>query len=120
MSMFGNKEKVAKAAQEIADTLLITEHIKELKDAQKVLQDDIASLDKRLASIEATIEKIGVEVKFEAMKEVQAGLTQMQSAVFEKFSQMAVDIDRIKQSRQVLPNGHNEIEAPTVPNISGD
>lgn len=108
MSIFGSKDKVAKAAQEIADTLRVTEHIKELKKAQAELQDQIVFLDKRLTTIEAGLEKIGAEVKLEALREVQGGLSQMQGTLFSKFSEMAVDIDRIKRLNHKLQNEDDE------------
>lgn len=115
MSILGRKDKVAEAAEEIANTLRATEHIKELKEAQREIQEQINLLDQRMNKIEAALGKISSDVKLEALRELQSTLTQMQGTIFDKFSEMAVDIDRLKRSDQSV-----EIEADDVKSIQFD
>ena len=53
-----SREKIEKAAQEVADQLMLVEHVKVLQQGQKQMADAIALIDGRLRQIEGAMPRL--------------------------------------------------------------
>ncbi|MGL3208291.1 hypothetical protein [Bradyrhizobium sp. BR 1433] len=93
-----SREKIQKTAQEIADHLRLTDHIKGLQQAQKEMADAIASLGDRIKNLETELRVIKAETKLEAVRETQQVLNSVQGAFHDKLTEIAVRISHIESS----------------------
>jgi hypothetical protein len=64
-----SREKMAKAASELAEHLQIIENIRSLQTGQKELADALNSLGERFTQMQAEMHALKAETKFEALKE---------------------------------------------------
>lgn len=97
------REKMAKAAVELAEHLQIVENIRALQIAQKQLADELNLINKNYNEVRAEISILRAEIKFEAIKEtqiiingVQGGLNQRLEAISNKLAVM--EVDRVNSS----------------------
>jgi hypothetical protein len=97
--MVWGRDKVAKAAQEIADHLKLIEHVKALQTGQKDLAAAIARLDDRLRMIEAEIRSIRSETALQAVREAQSIVNAVQGHLNERIEKVAVDVAVLRHDR---------------------
>ncbi len=81
--MFGgfNREKMAKAAAELAEHLTIIENIRALQTAQKELAEGMKSTNDRILELYAEVRALRAELKFECLKETQAIVNSVQGGL---------------------------------------
>jgi hypothetical protein len=91
MSWF-NRDKVAKAAQEIADSLTIPENVKALQTAVKEVADAVRRLDDRLRVIEGELRAAKAEIRGDALRETQAIVNAVQGGLNQRIQEIAVDV----------------------------
>jgi hypothetical protein len=91
-----SREKIGKAAQEVADHLMLVENVKALQQGQKQMADAIALLDTRLRQIEADMRAVKAEAKFEAIKETTHMLQSVQGAFHEKLTHLTVKVAQLE------------------------
>lgn len=91
-----SREKIGKAAQEIADHLALIENVKALQVGQKEIANAVAALGSRIGSIEGELRAMRAEIKLEALKETQQMLNSVQGAFHEKLTDITVRVSRIE------------------------
>lgn len=107
--MFG-REKLAQAAKELADHLLVVESIKALQTAQKELADAIKKLDQRIRRIENDLQVIKAETKLDALRETQSVINAVQGGLNQRIEDLAVKIAVMQsESKKAVPLG-----SPTI------
>ena len=91
-----SREKIGKAAQEVADHLMLVEHVKALQQGQKQMADAIALIDLRLGRMEADMRAVSAEAKFEAIKEATHMLQSVQGAFHDKLTHLTVKVTQLE------------------------
>ncbi len=91
MSLFG-REKVAKAAQDIADHLNLVDNVKALQELQKELSDSVSRLDERLRAVEAELRAAKAEIRSDALRETQNIVNAVQGGLNQRIQDLAVDL----------------------------
>jgi cell fate (sporulation/competence/biofilm development) regulator YmcA (YheA/YmcA/DUF963 family) len=91
-----NREKIGKAAQEVADHLMLVEHVKVLQQGQKQMADAIALVDSRLRQFEADVRAAKAETKFEAIKETTHLLQSVQGAFHDRLTHLTVKVAQLE------------------------
>ena len=92
-----SKEKIAKAAEEIANQLQVVEHIKALQVAQKELADSIKLQGDRIRNIETELRALKAETLFQAIKETQSIVNSVQGGLNQRMETLAVQVALIQQ-----------------------
>jgi predicted nucleic acid-binding Zn-ribbon protein len=117
-------EKIGQAAQEVADQLLLTEHVKALQQGQKQMADAIALIDSRLRQIETDIRAVTAEAKFEAIKETTHMLQTIQGAFHDKLTHLTLKVAQLENgdgaSSGALPALSNETLQDGVQAVGDD
>jgi predicted translin family RNA/ssDNA-binding protein len=91
-----SREKIGKAAQEVADHLMLVEHVKALQQGQKQMADAIALIDSRFRQFEADMRAAKAETKLEAIKEATHLLQSAQDAFHEKITRLTVKVAQLE------------------------
>ncbi len=91
-----SREKIGKAAQEVADHLMLVEHVKALQQGQKQMADAIALFDRRLRQFEAELRAAKAETKFEAVKETTQLLQSVQDAFHDRLTHLTVKVAQLE------------------------
>jgi hypothetical protein len=92
-----SREKIGKAAPEIADHLMLVDNLKALQQAQKEMASALAVLDDRIRKIEAEIRAVKAEVKLDAIKETQQMLNAVQGAFHDKLVDLTVRVSHVEK-----------------------
>jgi uncharacterized protein YeeX (DUF496 family) len=87
-----SREKIAKAAQDLADHLQIIENVKALQTAQKEMADAIRALDDRVRSIEIDMRAMKAEIRLDAIREVQTLVNAVQGGLNQRIEDIAVKL----------------------------
>jgi hypothetical protein len=100
-----SRERIEKAAQEVADQLMLVEHVKVLQQGQKQIADAIALIDGRLRQIETDIRAVKAEAKFEVIKETTQMLQSVQDSFHDKLATLGAKVAQFeKRRRPVAPS----------------
>lgn len=99
MINFG-REKIAKAARELADHLQVIENIKTLQTVQKELADAIKNLNDRIMEVELEIRALRSETALQAVKETQMIVNAVQSGLNQRIETLAVKVALIEENRR--------------------
>lgn len=91
-----SREKIGKAAQEIADHLMLVENVKALQQGQKEMANAIATLDDRIRKVEADLRVVRAETRLEAIRETQQVLNSVQGAFHEKLADLTVRVVEVE------------------------
>lgn len=89
--MFG-RDKLAVAAQELANHLQLVDHVKALQEGQKALGDGIAALGDRLRALELEMSTLKAETKLDALREAQNVVFAVQSGLNQRIEDLAVQV----------------------------
>ena len=84
------RDKIAKAAQELADHLQIVENVKAIQTAQKELADAIKAVSDRVRDLEANMRALKAEASLDALKETQNFVVSVQGGFNERMENVAV------------------------------
>jgi hypothetical protein len=95
-----SREKIEKAAQEVADQLMLVEHVKVLQQGQKQMADAIALIDGRLRQIETDMRAVKAEAKFEAIKETTQMLQSVQDTFHDKLALLTTTVAQLEKRRR--------------------
>lgn len=95
--MIFSKDKIAKTAQEIADTLQLVEHVKSLQQGQKEIVDAMAKLSDRMRDMEYSLKAIKAETLHEAAKETQQVLNSVQGGFYDRITRLTIQADRVER-----------------------
>ena len=111
--LFG-RDKVAQAAQEIADHLKIVENVKALQIAQKELADALVRLDERVRAVESELRAAKAEIRSDALRETQNIVNAVQGGLNQRIQDLAVDVAILRHEA-----GHPRIErgSATAPRL---
>jgi len=100
--MFG-RDRIARAAADIADHLQIIENVRALQLAQKELADALKSVMSKISDMQAELRAIKAETAMFAMKETQGIVNAVQGGLNQRIENLAVrlalterDVDRMK------------------------
>ena len=86
------RDKIAQAAQEIADHLKLIENVKSIQIAQKELADAMATLDIRLRNIETTLRVSKAETLLEAITKAQDVVNSVQGHLSDRIETLSVKV----------------------------
>ena len=95
-----SRETIEKAAQDVAEQLMLVEHVKALQQGQKQMADAIALIDGRLRQIETDMRAVKAEAKFEAIKETTQMLQSVQDAFHDKLSNLTAKVAQFEKRRR--------------------
>src|ERR1700745_1042631 len=95
-----SREKIEKAAQEVADQLMLVEHVKVLQQGQKQMADAIALIDGRLRQIETDMRAVKAEAKFEAIKETTQMLQSVRDTFHDKLALLTTTVAQLEKRRR--------------------
>ena len=117
-------EKIGQAAQEVADQLLLAEHVKALQQGQKQMADAIALIDTRLRQIETDMRAVTAEAKLEAIKETTHTLQTIQGAFHDKLTHLTLKVAQLENgdgaSRNALAALSKETLQDGLQAVGGD
>lgn len=86
------RKPTAGAAKELADYLLVVDHVKALRTGQRELADAIASLGHRLHHVEAQLQTVRADAKLDAIREAQTVVNVVQDSLNQRIETLAVKI----------------------------
>ncbi|MBU3889060.1 hypothetical protein FM996_11570 [Methylosinus sporium] len=86
------RDKIARAARELAEHLQIIENIKSLQEAQKQLADAIGALDQRLRLLEVELKVIRADVRVDALRETQNIVNSVQGGLNQRIEDLAIKV----------------------------
>ncbi len=101
---------VGDIAELITETRRVFERIGSLETSLKNIVATIDTMDKRLREVEATVREVKFEAKYEAVKEAQGIVNSVQSAIYQKITELSVELDRT--SRQMPRDTQILLTAP--------
>jgi hypothetical protein len=107
------RDKIAKAATELAEHLQVIENIKSLQEGQKKLADAIKALDQRLTSMEIELKVIRADVRVDALRETQNIVNSVQGGLNQRIEDLAIKVAVMERGAHRPP----QIDT-TVPLIS--
>jgi|SRR5215207_294149 len=81
-----SRDKLAKTAEEVANHLLLVDHVKALQQGQKDLAAAINAVNDRLTAMEAEFKVLKSEAQRDALREVQGAINAVQGAFHDKLS----------------------------------
>jgi len=84
-----SREKMAKAATEVAEHLQIIENIRALQTAQKEISNEIKAINQRHAELQVELRAFKAEVKFEALKETQIIVNAVQGSLNQRLETLS-------------------------------
>jgi len=87
-----SRKQLAEVAKELADHLLLIDHVKALQTGQKELADAIALLGQRLHQIEAQIQTVRADTKLDAIREAQTVINVVQGSLNQRIETLAVKL----------------------------
>jgi predicted translin family RNA/ssDNA-binding protein len=91
-----SREKIGEAAQEVADHLMLVEHVKVLQQGQKQMADAIALIDSRLRQFEADVRAAKAETKLEEVRETTHLLQSVQGAFQDRLTHLTVKVAQLE------------------------
>lgn len=97
-----SRERIEKAAQEVADQLMLVEHVKALQQGQKQMADAIALIDGRLRQIETEMRAVKAEAKLEAIKETNQMLQSVQDAFHDKLALLTAKVAQFEKRKRPI------------------
>ena len=97
-----SRERIEKAAQEVADQLMLVEHVKALQQGQKQMADAIALIDGRLRQIETDMRAVKAEAKLEAIKETNQMLQSVQDAFHDKLALLTAKVAQFEKRKRPI------------------
>jgi hypothetical protein len=113
-----SREKIAKAAQELADHLQIIENVESLQTAQEYMANAIRVLDDRLRAIESEMRAMRAEIRLDAIREVQTLVNAVQGGLNQRIEDIAVKLAMVERDTAPAPNGATGVRpydgAPTL------
>jgi len=107
-------EKIGQAAQEVADQLLLAEHVKALQQGQKQMADAIAIIDNRLRQIETDMHAVKAEEKLEAIKETTHMLQTIQGAFHDKLTHLTLKVAQLENGGHASNNALPALSKETL------
>jgi hypothetical protein len=114
-----SREKVAKAATELAEHLQIIENIRALQIAQKELADEMRRINERLTAVQTEIRAIKAETRIECLKEtqqtvyaVQGGLNERMETISNKLA--VIDVLNRMASDSLHPPALKKLDSPQL------
>lgn len=108
---------MAAAAKELADHLLLIDHVKALQAGQRELADAIASLGHRLHQMEAQVQTVRADTRLEAIREAQSVINVVQGNLNQRIETLAVKIavqEVISDAASRLPTAAQEVKSDAV------
>ena len=86
------REKIAEAAKEIADSLMIVENVKALQHGQKDIADAVKALDDRIRAIEFEMRALKAETTMQAIKETTLIVNAVQGSLNQRIEDIAIKV----------------------------
>ncbi len=108
-----SRKRMAAAAKELADHLLLIDHVKALQAGQRELADAIALLGHRLHQIEAQVQAARADTKLDAIREAQTVVNVVQDSLNQRIETLAVKIavqEVISDAASRLPTVVQEVK----------
>ncbi len=96
-----SRDRIAKAAAELADHLQIIDTVRSLQVGQKELADAIKSLGEQVRDIQTDLRALKAETRLEALRETQTIVNAVQGGLNQRIEALAVKI-------AVVENGLSE------------
>jgi hypothetical protein len=87
-----SRDKLAKTAEEVANHLLLVDHVKALQQGQRDLAAAISAVNDRLTAMEAEFKVLKSEAQRDALREVQNAVNAVQGAFHDKLSTLSTKI----------------------------
>jgi cell fate (sporulation/competence/biofilm development) regulator YmcA (YheA/YmcA/DUF963 family) len=87
-----SREKISKAASDLADHLQVIENIKALQQAQKELADAIKIIGERVREIQSELRALKAETTLEALRETQTIVNAVQGGLNQRIEDLAVKV----------------------------
>jgi hypothetical protein len=85
-----SRDKIAKAATEIADHLQLIDNVRALQQAQKEIAQTVNALSQKIWEMQSELRGLRAEVTLAAMKETQSIVNAVQGGLNERMESMAV------------------------------
>ena len=95
------REKIGKTVEEIADHLLLVDHVKALQQGQKEIVAAIKAVNDRLTTMEAEFKVLKAETQRDALREVQHAVNAVQGAFHDKLGALSTKIAIIEHERRI-------------------
>lgn len=86
------RDKIARAAKELAEHLQVIENIKSLQEAQKTLADAVNALDQRLRNLEIELKLIRADIRVDALRETQNIVNSVQGGLNQRIEDLAIKV----------------------------
>lgn len=94
------REKIGKTVEEIADHLLLVDHVKALQQGQKEIAAAIRAVNDRLTLIEAEFKVLKADTQRDALREVQHAVNAVQGGFYDKLSSLSTRVALVEQARR--------------------
>lgn len=98
-----NKDKVVKAAQEIANHLQMTDHIKALQESQKLLAQSVADLNNRVTGLETELKAIRAETLLASIDKTQSIVNSVQGNLNQRIQDLAIKVAVMEATTPKFP-----------------
>jgi predicted nucleic acid-binding Zn-ribbon protein len=95
--MAWGRDRIAKAAEEVAKHARLVEHVQALQEGQKDLANAIAALGNRMSALEVELRAAKAETKLEAVKETQQILNAVQGGFYDRLSDLSAKVSQLQQ-----------------------
>jgi hypothetical protein len=92
------REKIGKTVEEIADHLLLVDHVKALQQGQKEIAEALKAVNDRLTAMEAEFKVLKAETQRDALREVQQAVNAVQGAFYEKLGSLSTRVTLAEQA----------------------
>jgi cell fate (sporulation/competence/biofilm development) regulator YmcA (YheA/YmcA/DUF963 family) len=111
-----SRDRIAKAAAELADHLQIIDTVRSLQVGQKELADAIKTLGQQVREIQTELRALKAETRLEALRETQTIVNAVQGGLNQRIEALAVKIAVVESGvYEARWNGHGPalLPAPT-------
>ena len=98
-------DTILKAADLISDVRKAFSKIENLEQGERRLVDTVDALDKRVRELEAGLREARADIKLEAVKETQSIVNSVQGQIYQKISEVSVQLERLERGSSNLIGG---------------
>jgi len=102
--MFG-RDRIAKAASELADHLQVIENVRALQTGQKELANAIKSLADQVQELRVEVHVMRADVRLDTLRETQNIVNAVQGGLNQRIEALAVKVAVVENSYPDRPSG---------------
>ncbi len=92
------REKIGKTVEEVANHLLLVDHVKALQQGQKEIAEALKTVNDRLMAVEAEFKVLKAETQRDALREVQQAINAVQGAFYDKLGSLSTRVTLAEQA----------------------